>query len=373
MANSTQAQLQTLITSTLLDNTSGAITPAILRAALNAILLSSTSSLANSVIYFDASGIPTYATLPSLGVFSGDVSPQGRLTLTSGTAVPISDVAAATIVYYTPAVGQIVPIYNGTAFINIDIGGELSQSTTDNTKSPAAVVNNSNYDIFIWNDSNTIRSTRGPAWTSATNRGTGAGTTELLFLKGVAVNKFAITNGPGANLGTYVGTIRSNGTATIDLTFGSSATGGGAAIIGVWNLYNQVPVSSIVKDTTASWTYQSATIRSANNSVGNRFSFVHGLQLDPIKVEYNAVVNYSGGAASSAQIGFVMDADNSYDFSSRFVSVSAAIAAGLHASGAYKPVLGFHFIQATESTDVTNNNQFVAGGITQSLVSISVF
>lgn len=47
----------------------------------------------------------------------------------------------------------------------------------------------------------------------ATIRGTGAGSSELQQILGVWTNKVAITDGPRANKGTFVGTIRSNGSS----------------------------------------------------------------------------------------------------------------------------------------------------------------
>ena len=49
--------------------------------------------------------------------------------------------------------------------------------------------------------------------TSRPVSGTGSGTSELQRVQGFWTNKQAITNGPGANLGTYVGTIRTDGAA----------------------------------------------------------------------------------------------------------------------------------------------------------------
>ena len=44
-------------------------------------------------------------------------------------------------------------------------------------------------------------------------------------------------------------TIASNGSSTIDYTFGSSASGGTAGRLMVWNYYNRVLISSFVFDT----------------------------------------------------------------------------------------------------------------------------
>ncbi|MBU6163192.1 MAG: hypothetical protein KGO50_18930, partial [Myxococcales bacterium] len=142
------------------------------------------------------------------GSGGGSVSPpQGRITLTTGTPVLTSTVSAATTVFYAPYSGRLVPLYSGSSFSMSDIGGELSQATTDSTKSPTACAANSNYDLFVWSDGGTFRCTRGPAWTSDTARGAGAGTTELVRVQGVLLNANNITNGPAAQRGTYVGTI----------------------------------------------------------------------------------------------------------------------------------------------------------------------
>lgn len=309
------------------------------------------------------------------------VTPQGRLTLTSGTAVPTSDVSAATTVYYTPATGVLGPIWDGTSFGNVNVGGELSQATADATKSPAAVAASQVYDKFLWSDAGTIRCTRGPTWASGTAgsntvRGTGSGSTELIAVNGILVNKNAITNGPAAGFGTYVGTICSNASSSIDLKFGSSAAGGGAAVVNVWNAYNQVPVTAIARDSTANWSYQSGSPRFANTpvggGVGNRVTFVCGLAVCPVDAMYTCMVNYTAGASSAAAVSFGLEGA-SIDWQDRRVSVSAAIVAQLTAIGSYKPLLGSHFIQAFETTDASNNNQFVAGGASQALIYRSFF
>lgn len=91
--------------------------------------------------------------------------PGGRLTLSSGVPVMTSTVSGATTIYYTPYLHQFVPLYDGTDWKMFDVGGELSQTTSDSTKSPAAVVQYALYDLFLWVDSGTYRCTRGPAWT----------------------------------------------------------------------------------------------------------------------------------------------------------------------------------------------------------------
>jgi hypothetical protein len=298
-------------------------------------------------------------------------APQGRLTLTSGVARPTSDVSGATTIFYTPSAGDAVPIYDGTSLVPTTFA-ELSNITTNSATGkagPAAVTTNSNYDLFVWNDAGTVRLTRGPAWTSDTARGAGAGTTELQIVKGIQTNKQAITNGPGANLGTYVGTVRSNGTSTIDFTFGTDAAGGGAAILGVWNLYNQCQFSTAVGDSTASWTYSTATTRSMDNNVGNRVSFVSGLPIHSIAVMRGFWASLPATVGAFGFVGFGLDSTSAFT-NSQIVFTNAA--AALTDSGTFNDLIaaqtGFHFIQALERGDGTNTTTFAGSAQTKRLV-----
>jgi hypothetical protein len=289
--------------------------------------------------------------------FAAPTSPQGRITLTSGTAVPTSDVAAATTHYYTPAVGRFAPLWNGNSIVMTDTGGELSQATTDATKSPAATTTNSNYDLFVWNDNGTIRATRGPAWISDTARGTGAGTTELDFTTapGIPLNKNAITNGPAANRGTFVGTVRSDGSSLLNMTFGNAAAGGGQAILGVWNAYNQACVFARVSDSTANWNQVASTQGPLNASTNNRLNFVSGLAMNCIDAYLSVHLNSAAVSGAKASIGFGLDTTTAADFTDQDTAQAALSVRHIQkVRGGYKPQLGFHFIQALQASDGTN-------------------
>lgn len=220
----------------------------------------------------------------------------GRLTLTSGVPVTSSDVTGATTVYFTPYKGNVVTLYDGADWVPT-VFTELSQATTDNTKSPAAVANNSNYDIFVWNDAGTLRATRGPAWSSDTARGAGAGTTELELFEGRYVNKVSITNGPTARRGLYVGTVRSDGSAQINDSVAKRH---------VWNNYNRVMRDMRVSEGTNTWTYTTATLRQANNSAVNQLDYVAGFAEDMISAEVRALATNSAGV-TGVQVGIGID------------------------------------------------------------------
>jgi hypothetical protein len=233
----------------------------------------------------------------ALDMIMQGVSPGGRLTLETGVGVSTADQAGKTTVYYTPFKHNRIAVYDGTRWVWRSFT-ELSQATTDNTKSPAAVANNSNYDVFAWLDGSTMRATRGPAWTGDTARGTGAGTTELEFFEWKWVNKVAITNGPAARCGLYVGTIRSDGSAQINDTLAKRH---------VWNTYNRVPRPMKVVEGTDSWTYSTTTFRQANNSAANQLDMVAGLAEDAVNVEVIAVVGSSATESIRSAVGIGVD------------------------------------------------------------------
>lgn len=277
--------------------------------------------------------------------------PQGRLTLTSATPVLTATVSAATTIYYTPFVGGFIPIYDGSSY-RMTPFSELSNATAQSSTGsagPAAVTTNSNYDLFVWSNAGVLTLTRGPLWTSATARGVGAGTTQISLVAGVWTNTVAITNGPGAGLGTYVGTVRSNGSSQIDFIMGAAAAGGTAAVIGVWNAYNRVPSATSVGETTDSWTYNGNAWRSANNSATMRVSVVRGLDIESVRAAYQ-IGSYT--TTSTAIVGVCLDATNTFTGQPGYAG-TATLAAGLCGTYLGLPGLGFHFLQATEFGNTT--------------------
>ena len=187
----------------------------------NGVILSGSTSGTVTIQAPAVAGSPTITMPTTTGqaLVSGTslVLPQGRLTLVTATPVMTSNQTGKTTLYYTPYRGATIPIYDGSKWTHM-VFSELSNITTNSSTGnagPAAVTTNSNYDLFVWNNSGTLTLTRGPAWSSDTSRGTGAGTTQLTMVNGIWTNTVAITNGPGAGLGTYVGTVRSDGSSQI--------------------------------------------------------------------------------------------------------------------------------------------------------------
>lgn len=288
--------------------------------------------------------------------------PQGRLTLLSGNPVMTTTQSAKTTVFYTPYHGNMVPIFDGanmapTAF------SELAVLTTDTTKSPAAIAASKVNDWFIWNDGGTLRLSHGPDWTSDTARSAG---TALVMVNGILLNSVAITNGPAASRGTYVGTTRSNASSQLDWIFGASSTGGIAGFFGVWNCYNRVNITTSVTDTTNGYNYAGGTARAANASNGNRVSFVSGLAEDGVEGAYWQQVTPANSAFSYGIIGIALDTTSAFDRSMQCLSpavLTTAIRIPAFVSNAYPPQLGFHFVQAIEGGDGSTTISFNNSGV----------
>lgn len=263
------------------------------------------------------------------------VDPGGRLTLTDGTPVTTSDVTGQTTIYYEAYKSTKVPLYDGSAWSLSDIGSGLSQATTDATKSPAAVANNSNYDLFVWSDSGTIRLSRGPAWSSDTARGTGSGTTELEQVNGRWVNKVSITNGPGAQRGLYVGTVRSDGSAQLNDSLAKRH---------VWNTYNRAARPMKVTDSTDNWTWSTAGWHQANASAANQLDIVRGLDEDSVRACVLAEFSNSTATERVAHVGVGLDSTTAFSGLTGTGRATSTAFSGLSASYFGLPGLGRHYL-----------------------------
>lgn len=310
-------------------------------------------------------GPPADLTLGQITTLLGlTPTPQGRLTLTTATPVMTATVSGATTIYYTPYVGATVAFFDGTNW-NPTICAEITNLTTASAvgnAGPAAVTTSSIYDLFVWLNGSACTLTRGPLWTNSTTRSAG---TALVRQNGLWLNSVAITNGPAASRGTYVGTIASNGSSQIDYIFGAAAGGGTAASLQLWNAYQRVSTGTNVTDNGAPYTLTSSTIRQARGSAGNQIGFVIGLNEDVITATYNAgfaIVAVSGGVTKA---GIGLDSTTAYLGQSLLMEdVAATVLNGaLGTAVVTQPGIGTHVLSANESSDNANANTFDANSV----------
>lgn len=255
--------------------------------------------------------------------------PQGRLSLSNGVAV--ADVTAHDTLYYVPYTGSLIPVYDGSALSMIDAGAGLSLIPT--------LAGNTVYDIFAYNNSGTPTLFRGPAWSSGTSRGTGAGTTELERVEGVWVNKHNLTAGPNAQRGTYLGTIRTDATPLMNDSVTQRH---------VWNAYNRVLRTLYLPITTDSWTYSTTTFRQVQGSTTYQVSMVRGVDEDAAGLTYKAHCNNSTATVRAVQIGIGVDSTTAFSGLSGNDNASNSNTAIPQCEYVGMPGLGYHYLALLE-------------------------
>lgn len=231
-------------------------------------------------------------------------APQGYLTLVTGTPVFGSNQTAKTSVFYTPFLGNLVPIYDGTQF-NIYEFAELTLTLA------ASHTANTLFDVFVFLDTSTVTIGTGPAWTTSTAgsgaRGTGAGTTEIGRTNGLWTNSNSMTARNGAttytvdaNEGTYIGTIYMDGT---NGQISCYTDWSGNSKWGVWNAYNRRNIEIRGGEATASWTYAVNTLRQSNGAANADLTILCGLSEERVYVEHFQEITAPASTTVDAKIG----------------------------------------------------------------------
>ena len=296
------------------------------------------------------------------------VLPQGRLTLTTATPVLASDVTAAATIYYALYVGNIVPIYNGTQLIPTTFT-ELSLALDNDSGHTGYHQIGKNFDLFVINDSGTIRLASGPAWTSDTARADAIARVQGVWLNNASiVLRFGSASGNtvtiAANRATLVGSFRAKADGQTEMSF--AQTPGIAARCLLRNTYNRVRQGFVNREPADSWAYSSTTVRGLNDSNENRVAFVSDLAEGCVSARLNVRSANSGANERFLLIG--------YDS----VTAMAATASPGHAScqqatsamAVYSRnvELGFHYVQALERTDGVGTSTFYGDAGASSLV-----
>jgi hypothetical protein len=304
------------------------------------------------------------------GVNSLDI-PGGRLTLSSNTPVMTADVVGATEIYYSPAASRstaaFVPLFTGTYWFMVPFSQlGLVLDTT-------GVLSGNLYDVFLYYASSAVQIGFGPSWStgggSTTARGTGSGSTAIQLLNGLwtntnaivlrnnSVNSASIPAGEALYVGTFLAT--ANGQTTMQFN-PAPASDGSNPVMGLWNAYNRLMVSSNDADTTSSWTYATATWRNANGQTANRIRYVDGLAQSPVSGTYLCYVQgYSGGGVSAA-IG--LERNWSSGNPSGVIAVEETVYdATLGAENQWSPALGLNSVSALEYSSGSNATTFTGG------------
>ena len=278
----------------------------------------------------------------------------------AGVLMPTADVTGVTNLFYEPAFGNGLPIYNGSAMANVAFS-ELTLAV------PSSRVADTLYDVYVFLNSGTPTLAFGPAWSSSTlgssARGSGAGTAQQATVAGIVVNASAVTavNGSNSytiptNQGTYVGTCYIDGTNG-QLSF--YRTWGQSRKWACWNAYNQQKIVLKVGDSTSSWTYASATPRVSRGNSGNSMIVLTGLAQEEVEVSFQQTITVQENTSSgSAQIGVGVNATSFSGTTGNVIfnisgNPGTVVGGNGVASYTLPPSLGVNQLNALEATPQT--------------------
>ena len=302
-------------------------------------------------------------------------SPQGYLNLVgqaTGDVVQTGDVVSAVTVYYSPFVGNQLPIWNGSSFVEVTFT-ELTATLTS-SGSPASTIQ----DECVFSNNGVPTLVTGPSWTTvaagAGNRGSGAGTAQLTRLNGIWVNANSIIGYNGistyniaANQCTYVGSISVDGTAG---QVSAYRTWGQSRKFGIWNAYNRQPIVLLAGDSTASWNYAAATIRASNGNFLNSVTVFAGLPEEEFSATFtqkNTILIATGTSFNAAvQIGIGWNSTTAFSgqtgtgqfsYSSASPATIGATVTNV-ANYVNAPAIGTNVVTALESGNTSGGVEF---------------
>lgn len=202
------------------------------------------------------------------------VAPGGRLTLESGVPISTTDQTAKTTVYYTPFAHNIITLWDGNRWQPV-VFAETSLAL-------GTITSDKPYDVFGYLSGGAL-ALELLAWTNGTTRATAVTLQDGRYSKS------------GDKTRLYLGTFYTTATTTTEDSETKRF---------LWNAYNRVRRTLRRAETTANWTYTTATTwRSANNSTANRVQTIVGLPGTAISLQLCALFSITSSTAGVVQIG----------------------------------------------------------------------
>jgi hypothetical protein len=138
----------------------------------------------------------------------GRVHQSGRITLTSGVPITTSDVVGTNNIYYTPYLGDVVSLYDGTTW--------TPRVFTELSRTLSGLTSGALYDVVLYLNSGTLTLDLMPAWSSSVAR-----SADIVLQNGIYVNNSGFTSvraghSVSAKQAIVVGTIRTTSATTIE-------------------------------------------------------------------------------------------------------------------------------------------------------------
>ncbi len=203
------------------------------------------------------------------------VTPGGRLTLESGVPVSTTDQTAKTSIYYTPFVGNVVPLWDGYKWRPIEF--------SETTLALGTLTSGKPYDVFGYISGGAL-ALEALAWTSDTARATAVTLQDGRYCKS------------GDKTRLLLGTFYTTSTTT---------TADSESYRYLSNVYNQV-CKRLVNSSTSSHTYTTGSWREWNGGTGiNKCNFVSALPLNTVPCSLNVNMQISAaGTVGYANIDY---------------------------------------------------------------------
>lgn len=209
---------------------------------------------------------------------------NGRLTLLSGTPVTTSDYATtdATTIYLTPYMGDEIGLHDGSTDITAWTTYSLSNEPHIHLDSTTDYTSSDNFDIWAYPTTDLVVELASTKWTNDTTRATALTTVSGVYCKTGATNY------------RYIGTIRMLAEGQCEDSVSRRF---------VWNYYNRVMRCVKTHNTTASWTYATASWREYNSGTGQvRGQFIVGVTEEV----YFSLLNCYGTGADGNYYDFLL-------------------------------------------------------------------
>lgn len=244
-----------------------------------------------------------------------------RLTLTSATPVTTSDVSTATTLYATPYKGKKIALHNGNFWEEL-VSNEFSLAL-------GTLTSGKNYDVFCYNNAGSP-ALEFLAWTSDSARATA-----LAYQDGILVKSGDATR-------RYLGSFRTISTTQTCDTERQRL---------LWNYYHRVNKPVKVRESTANWTYNTATPRYANGNSNNRVEVLVGVVEDTVAIHLRQCVAGSGTQNVIGGIG--INVSNSVNNNGWNMSLTAGKYTVANDAYTGFPALGFNFFAWIESSEAS--------------------
>lgn len=255
---------------------------------------------------------------------------QGRLTGTAGTPVTQSNVTAATSIFFTPYLGNLIGLYDGSAWSLV--------AFTETTISLSGLTASKLYDIFAYNNNGVLAFDAPVQWTNGTTRATALTLQDGIYVKS------------GSTTRRYIGTISTTGS--------TGQTEDSVANRFIWNYYNRAPRPMYVIYS-GSWAYTTATWRQANNSTSNQVNFVVGVAEVPLEASVQATASNNNATGVQVYVAAGLDTTTAptsgnvlagdWSDNNNYAGPSASLRTGISAVGSHY-VAGLEYSTAASST-----------------------